>query len=129
MIVHTHGGAFFRNGGVAATMEGALIANATKIPVVSIDYRMLHDHAWSSPLEDCLLVWKELLKDHDASRMGWAGTSAGGNLALVMPLKFRQEGLPTPAVIMAGTPLGLIWIRLVTGRQQSLYIIPDDEDE
>src|SRR5262249_6595987 len=43
LLVHVHGGAYVFNGGIAATSEAILLADACKMPALSIDYRMPPD--------------------------------------------------------------------------------------
>lgn len=104
LLVHTHGGAFVLNRGWAGAAEAILIAHSVGIPVLSIDYRMPPEHPFPAAIDDVVVVWRELLKKHQASKMAIGGTSAGGNLAMASVLKFKELKLPLPATVMASTP-------------------------
>ena len=106
LLVQTHGGAYFLNNGTAGSIEGAFVANATKIPVVSISYRMPPDYPYPAAIEDATAVWKEVIKSRDPKKVGLLGTSSGGNLALATTLKLSQmgDGTPLPAALSISTP-------------------------
>jgi acetyl esterase/lipase len=104
LLVHVHGGAFVFNGGLAATGEAALLADACKMPVLSVDYRRPPDHPFPAASDDVLTVWKALLKDHDRAKMVMGGTSAGGGLVLTTMLRCKEDKVAMPAALFAGTP-------------------------
>lgn len=104
LLVHIHGGAFVFNGGMAATGEGCLLADACKMRVLSIDYRMPPDHPFPAAPDDVLAVWRAVLKEHDPSNVVMGGTSAGGGLAMTTMLRCKAEKLPMPSAIFLGTP-------------------------
>lgn len=104
LLVHIHGGAFVFNGGLAATGEGCLLADACKMRVLSIDYRMPPDHPFPAAPDDIIAVWKALLKEHDPKNIVMGGTSAGGGLTMTTMLRCKAEKLPMPAAIFIGTP-------------------------
>lgn len=64
--------------------------------VISVNYRLAPEHPFPVPLEDCTdaLIW---LWDHadnynlDRKRFALCGGSAGGNLALSVPLRLYEE--------------------------------------
>lgn len=104
LLVHVHGGAFVFNGGLAATGEGCLLADACKMRVLSIDYRMPPDHPFPAAPDDILAVWKAVLKEHDPSRVVMGGTSAGAGLTMTTMIRCKAEKLPMPSAIFLGTP-------------------------
>jgi len=104
LFVHTHGGAYVVNKGLAGAAEAVIIAHGAKIPVLSIDYRQPPEHPFPAAIEDVVAVWRSLLKDRPATSMALGGTSAGGNLALVSTMKFRELGIDLPGALCVGTP-------------------------
>ncbi len=104
LFVHTHGGAYVLNNGLAGVYEAVVIAHRLKIPVVSIDYRMPPEHPFPAAVDDVVVVWKSLLADRTAKSMVLGGTSAGGGLSLASTLRFKELGLETPGALWAGTP-------------------------
>lgn len=77
--------------------------------VLSVDYRLALEHPFPAPLEDVRTVaaW---VRDHadslgiDPSRVGLAGTSAGGNLAAATALYHAAEGATRSPVRSSSTP-------------------------
>jgi acetyl esterase/lipase len=104
LLVHVHGGAYVFNGRLAATGEAVLLADACKMPVLSVDYRMPPDYPFPAAPDDVIAVWKAVLKDHDAGNVVMGGTSAGGGLIMTAMLRCKTEGLPMPAALFIGTP-------------------------
>lgn len=99
-----HGGAFVFGGGAFAKVQGARAAAALGVHTVAVDYRMPPDHPYPAAPEDCLAVYKALLETHDPRRIVIGGSSAGGNLAAVITLMARDQGLPLPAGVILLTP-------------------------
>jgi acetyl esterase/lipase len=104
LLVHVHGGAFVFGGRLAATGEAVLLADACKMPVLSVDYRMPPDYPFPAAPDDVLAVWKAVLKDHDPRTVAMGGTSAGGGLVMTTMLRCKADGLPMPAALFIGTP-------------------------
>ncbi len=103
-FVHVHGGAYVFFGGDAATGEAAMIAHATKTPVISIDYRMPPDHPFPTALEDTLAVWRSVMSGRDPAKSALFGSSAGGGLTMATVLKLKEARDPMPSVLFLGTP-------------------------
>ncbi len=104
LIVHLHGGGFVFNAGLAGTTEALLLADASKMPVLSVDYRMPPDHPFPAAPDDVLAVWKAVLQDYDPKDVVMGGTSAGGALVMTTMLRLKADNLPMPAAIFIGTP-------------------------
>ena len=104
LIVHVHGGSYVFNGGMAATGEAALLAEACKMRVLSIDYRMPPDYPFPAATDDVFAVWKALLTNHDPQKVVMAGTSAGGGLVMTTMLRCKACKLAMPAALFIGTP-------------------------
>jgi len=73
------------------------LANHSRIPVVSVDYRLAPEAPFPAALEDCYAAAKWLSEQADSlaldrSRLAVAGDSAGGNLAAVVSLGARERG-------------------------------------
>ena len=104
LFIYIHGGAYVFGGGDASVPEGALISARSGIATISIDYRMPPDYPHPAAVTDVEMVYRELLKTHDAANMGMGGTSAGGGLSMAAVHHFKTLGLPPPGALYLGTP-------------------------
>jgi acetyl esterase/lipase len=105
LLVHVHGGCYLLSPGEAATPEAIFMAGFGHFKIISVDYRMPPEAYFPAALDDAMTVWKAATKMADPKNMGIFGTSAGGALTLGMVLRAKQDGLPLPAAISAGTPM------------------------
>lgn len=117
VFLHLHGGAYVLGGGPGAASEAAQIAQAAGIYTVSVDYRMPPAHPFPAAVDDAIAVYEELLKDYDAADIAIGGTSAGAGLSFATVLQAKNQNLPVPAAIFAGTP----WADL-TDTSDSLHV-------
>lgn len=112
LLVYLHGGGYALFS--AATVLGlpALVATATGMEVVSVDYTLAPRGNWRTVTDQVLAVWRALL-DAGAHPEASAifGDSAGGGLATGSVLKMRDEGQPTPAALYLMSP----WSDLADG--------------
>ncbi|MEM7049820.1 MAG: alpha/beta hydrolase fold domain-containing protein [Acidobacteriota bacterium] len=104
LFVHLHGGAYVFGSGVAGASEAIMIARYSKMPVLSIDYRMPPAHPFPAALDDVIAVWRSLLKDRKASSLALGGSSAGGGLVLAVTQELQDLGLDLPGALWAGSP-------------------------
>jgi epsilon-lactone hydrolase len=89
---------------LAGTTEAVLLADASKMRVLSVDYRMPPDNPFPAAPDDVLTVWKAVLKDYAPKNVVMRGTSAGGGLVMTTMLRLKADRLPMPAAIFMGTP-------------------------
>jgi acetyl esterase/lipase len=104
LLMHVHGGAYTAGAGESGVMEAILIAGATGIKTVSVDYRMPPDHPFPAPLDDAVAVWKSLTQQAGHTRIGLFGTSTGGAMVLSLTQRAIAEHLRVPDAVFAGTP-------------------------
>jgi acetyl esterase/lipase len=105
VLVYVHGGAYVYFS--AGTMIGlpSLIAEATGIEVISIDYTLAPRARWPAITDEVLTVWKALLASgRDAGSIGFFGDSAGGGLAAGTVLKMRDQGIALPGALWLVSP-------------------------
>ena len=98
-----HGGAWVLGGGELCKRTAIASAEAIKVRVWSVDYRMPPDDPFPAPLDDCLAAYRVLLNEREPTEIVVGGTSAGGNLAAALILRARDEGLPLPAAVVFNT--------------------------
>lgn len=104
IILEMHGGALVFGGGETCKTMATRTATRLQRRVWSIDYRMPPDDPYPAGLDDCVTVYKALLKERKPGEIIFAGNSAGGNLVAALTLRARDEGLPLPAATILGTP-------------------------
>ena len=104
LVVHLHGGGFVLNDVEVHDAGARRLANRSRIPVLSVDYRRPPEHPFPAAPDDVdtVITWL----DRNASLLGVSGPtyahgdSAGGNLALVAALRhpgrFRALALIYP---------------------------------
>ena len=89
-----HGGGFFMGAAARGDARNRHLADALRIAVVSVDYRLAPEHPWPAAPDDCetAALW---LLDHAESRFGTplltiGGASAGATLAVTTLLRLRD---------------------------------------
>jgi len=102
--LYLHGGAFVFGGGRFAAAFGAAEADRLGSITYSVDYRMPPEYPFPAAPEDCLAVYRELVRTYDSRRIAIGGSSAGGNLAAAVTLMIRDRGLPLPGAVVLLTP-------------------------
>jgi acetyl esterase/lipase len=102
--LYIHGGGWAFMGGEACGGLGAAQASRLKMRTFSVDYRNPPLHRFPAALDDCVAVYRELLKTHDPKNIVISGGSAGGNLGAATALRIRDESLPQPAAVALLTP-------------------------
>jgi epsilon-lactone hydrolase len=105
VLVHLHGGCYVLFPGKSGTTEAIIMAGFGHFTVIAVDYRMPPEGYFPAALDDALTVYKAVIKDANPKNVGIFGNSAGGALTLEMVLKAKQDGLPMPGAISAGTPM------------------------
>ena len=105
VILYMHGGAYTFQNPELNLLQAALMANATKLLVVSIDYTLAPRGKWTGALDQVIAVYRSILSDGFApSAIGFFGDSAGGGLAAGSALKIRDMNLPLPGAIVLWSP-------------------------
>ena len=115
VVIEFHGGAYVLYAGLSGLGRAFKFALASGLRVIAVDYRMPPSAPHPAATEDALAVYRAVLADHPAARVGVYGTSAGGNLAATMLVAARDAGLAMPAAAVLNTP----WMDL-TGAGDSL---------
>ena len=103
-LLYLHGGAYVVCS--PATHRPLTAAFARRgFRVVAPQYRLAPEHRFPAALEDAVSVYRGLLAGGgDPARIGVAGDSAGGGLALALLVRLRDLGLPLPAAAALFSP-------------------------
>lgn len=99
VVLYCHGGGFVLGDLQIYDATCRTICVESACIVVSVDYRLAPEHPYPAAVEDChaALAW---LAAHagelggDPKRMAVCGDSAGGNLAAVLAIVARDDGIP-----------------------------------
>jgi acetyl esterase len=103
LLVFFHGGGFVV--GDIESHDGLcrMICRDAATHVLSVDYRLAPEYKAPAAVEDCVAAYRWALEHAaelgaDPSRIGVGGDSAGGNLAALVALRSRDEGIRQPAL-------------------------------
>jgi acetyl esterase/lipase len=99
-----HGGGFVMGGGDCCRIMALNSMRQSGVRMWAIDYRMPPDHPYPAALDDCLTVYRALLRTRRPEDIIVGGGSAGGNLSAALVLRARDEGLPMPGAVVLLTP-------------------------
>lgn len=102
--IDLHGGALLFGSGEACRVSAQQQADRYGICCYGVDYRLPPGHPYPAALDDCLAAYRHVLTQHAPADIVLIGRSAGGNLALAMLLRGRDEGLPMPAGMVLLSP-------------------------
>lgn len=103
-LIHIHGGALVLLGGEPVGHFAITEAATMRCKVFAVDYRNPPDHPYPAALNDCVAVYRELLKTYPAYKIAISGVSGGGNLAAAMTLKIRELVIKPPSAIGLFSP-------------------------
>ena len=104
VILYCHGGGYSTGSHIYARTLTTKLAGSTSMDVLSFDYRLAPENPYPAATEDAMKAWDYLmLLGYGARDVIIAGDSAGGNLALslVLRLKEQERLLPRGLVLMS----------------------------
>jgi len=105
LIVLLHGGAYVLGTPEANASSAIALAEATGLPVLSVDYRLAPEHPFPAGLNDAITAFKALAREkYNAKNMILLGESAGAGLALSLCLTLRDDGHPLPGGLVLISP-------------------------
>ena len=99
ILINLHGGAFLWGEGSGGEIESIPIASVGRITVITIAYRQGPEYKFPAASEDVATVYRTLLKDHEAKKIGIYGCSAGGILTAEAIAWLQKEHLPMPGAV------------------------------
>ncbi len=99
ILINLHGGAFLWGEGSGGEIESIPIASVGRVTVITIAYRQGPEYKFPAASQDVAAVYRVLLKDHDAKKIGIYGCSAGGILTAEVVAWLQMEHLPMPGAV------------------------------
>ncbi len=104
VILYCHGGGYSTGSSQYARILTTKLAESTSMDVLCFDYRLAPEHPYPAACEDAMKAWDYLmLLGYGARDVIVAGDSAGGNLALSLVHKLKQQKrlLPRGLVLLS----------------------------
>ena len=96
-VLYCHGGGYTCGQLGYARILASKLALATGFDVLSFEYRLAPEHPFPAAIEDAVAMWDYLMyMGYGARDVIVAGDSAGGNLALELALKLKEQGRAQP---------------------------------
>ena len=105
VILHMHGGAYVSGGILQCRSLISPICAAAGVRALTFCYRLAPQYPYPAQLEDAYRAYR-YLRDQGfaAEKIAFVGESAGGNLALALALRLRDEGEKLPCAIALLSP-------------------------
>ena len=105
VLLYCHGGGYNTGSLKYARSITNKLAASTSMDVLSFDYRLAPEHPYPAALLDALKMWDYLMYlGYGARDVILAGDSAGGNLALVLTLKLKEQMRILPRGLVLFSP-------------------------
>jgi monoterpene epsilon-lactone hydrolase len=105
VLLYTHGGGFAVGSAASHRKLAGHVAKALGVSAFVLDYRRAPEHPHPAQVEDGVAVFMALTEHGIAAAdITTIGDSAGGNLAVAIPLALRERGLPLPGRVIAFSP-------------------------
>lgn len=114
VILYCHGGGYITGNLGYARILAAKMSSATGREVLSFAYRLSPEFPWPAAQEDAMAAWDYLMHlGYGADQVVLAGDSAGGNMALVLALRLREQGRRLPGRLVLFSP----WTDMTAGAE------------
>lgn len=105
LILYLHGGGFVLGASHLHRKMVAHLITLTGGRALMVDYRLAPEHPFPAALDDCLAVYRAILKDGISPQdTVIVGDSAGGNLTLTTLIAARDARQPLPAAAVCLSP-------------------------
>lgn len=99
VLMYIHGGAYIVGRPAGYHGIGGNYAKMLGARVYMPDYRLAPEHQFPAPIDDTLRAYEWLLEQNiAASKIAFAGESAGGAMVVSVMVAAKSKGLPLPAV-------------------------------
>lgn len=105
VILYMHGGGLTEGSVYTAQEFTARLAKVTRLPILSVNYRLAPEDPYPAALDDMKAVYRWLLNQGiPPEKIIFGADSSGCNLALATLMALRDEGAPLPAATFLISP-------------------------
>jgi len=105
IILYCHGGGYSTGSPLYARTLTTKLASLLSMDVFCFDYRLAPEHPYPAAVDDAQAAWDYLmLQGYGAKDIFVAGDSAGGNLALALGLRLKEQRRMLPAGFVLMSP-------------------------
>lgn len=105
VILYCHGGGYITGGLSYAHILATKLVQHTGLAVLSYAYRLAPEHTYPAAFDDTMKVWDYLMHHgYGAANVIVTGDSAGGNLALELCLKLKEQQRILPRGLVLFSP-------------------------
>ena len=105
ILILLHGGGFALGSSSSHRKLAGHVAKALDVQVFVVDFRLAPEDPYPAQLDDGDAVYEALLKaGHKPSDIALIGDSAGGNLAISLAMRRKQEGKAMPDQVIVMSP-------------------------
>ena len=105
VLLYTHGGGFAVGSAASHRKLAGHVAKALGVTAFVLDYRLAPENPHPAQVEDGVAAFTGLVDRGIApADITTIGDSAGGNLAVAIPLALRDQGRPLPGRVIAFSP-------------------------
>jgi epsilon-lactone hydrolase len=109
VILFLHGGGYVSGSLGSHRHMVAQAGREAGARTLALEYRLAPEHPFPAALEDAITGYRFLLsRGFTPDQIAVAGDSAGGGLAVALPVSARDAGIPLPACIWCSSP----WVDL-----------------
>ncbi|WBL19447.1 alpha/beta hydrolase [Citricoccus sp. NR2] len=105
VLLYTHGGGFAVGSASSHRKLAGHVAKALGVTSFVLDYRRAPEHPHPAQVEDGVAAFEGLVAAHiKPENISTIGDSAGGNLAISIPLALKEKGAQLPGNVIAFSP-------------------------
>ncbi|MFQ5980446.1 MAG: alpha/beta hydrolase [Candidatus Heimdallarchaeota archaeon] len=105
VLLYFHGGGYIMGSPNTHRQLTIQLGKATKMRVLSVDYRLAPEEPYPAGLKDCTTVYNWLLSHgYKSENIIIAGDSAGGYFTLMTLVRLRNDGTSLPACAVGLSP-------------------------
>ncbi len=129
MLVYYHGGGWVVGSPLSGNPYDAscrALSNMAHCVVVEVDYRLAPENPYPAAVNDCFDAFEYVVGHADQfksnGKVAVGGESAGGNLAVAVPLMAIDQHAPLPTSILSVYPVGGYYVDTASAKANAMAI-------